>query len=246
MSEKSKASTLAALALAGVVAVTAPGPASSQDAQPQATTTLTQANTQQTQGIRYMDVTARRDGWAVAQGLGVSGSNNRKIVIVSYSDPGTTRAFYDLAQQFAQPPQNLPIFGVVRAPAHPTNPNQLGYEVYFNGLPVPTEASPDTSFTRQQHLAASIRSIGRVHFSAAAITDNETDSPVVAMSGGGKSNMVAAVAGKASSSSGTVGGSGTGGNGSGGAGAAGGGDTGGAAGGKGSTEVAAIVFNNDL
>lgn len=245
MSEKSKASTLAALALAGVVAVTSPGPAVSQETQPQATTTLTQATNQQ-QNVRFLDVSARRDGWAFAQGLAVNGSNNRKIVIVSYADPGTTRAFYDLATQFAQAPQNMPIFGVVRAPAHPTNPNPLGYEVYFNGLPVPTEASPDTSFTRQQHLAASIRSIGRVHFSAAAVTDNDTDSPVVAMADGGKSNRVAVVTGKASSS-GTVGGSGSGGNAAGGTGSAGAGDSGGA-GGKsgGNTEVAAIVFNNDL
>lgn len=125
-------------------------------------------NTAQTQTlpIRFLDTTARRDGWAVAQGLGVSGSKDRKIVIVSYLDPTTTRAFYDIAVSFARTPDNLPIFGVVRAPPHPTSPNPLGYEVYFNGLPVPTEDKPDASFTKQEHLSASIRSIKRVHFSS--------------------------------------------------------------------------------
>jgi hypothetical protein len=126
-----------------------------------------QTATQQAQELRYLDVTARNDGWAVAQGLGVSGSSERKIVIVSYADPAMTRAFYDLALQFTRPPQNLPIFGVVRAPPHPENPNPLRYEVYFNGTPIPTEAQPDRSFTPQEHLAASLRSLARVHFGAA-------------------------------------------------------------------------------
>ncbi len=115
--------------------------------------------------IRTLDTTARRDGWAMAQALGVSGSKDRKIVIVSYLDPTTTRAFYDIAVSFMRPPDNLPIFGVVRAPPHPTSPNPLGYEVYFNGLPIPTEDKPDATFTKQEHLSASIRSIKRVHFS---------------------------------------------------------------------------------
>lgn len=131
-------------------------PAAAQTATPQAQPS-----------IRYLDLTARHDGWAFAQGLAVTGSSERKIVIVSYADPTQTRAFYDLAAGFAQSPQSLPIFGVVRAPPHPTNPNPLGYEVYFNGLPIPTEAQPDRSFTLQEHLAASLRSIARVHFSGA-------------------------------------------------------------------------------
>lgn len=125
-----------------------------------------QTATQQQPAMRYLDVTARNDGWAVAQGLGVSGSGERKIVIVSYADPTITRTFHDLAVEFTRPPQNLPIFGVVRAPPHPDNPNPLGFEVYFNGLPIPTEAQPDRTFTPQEHLAASLRSIGRIHFGA--------------------------------------------------------------------------------
>lgn len=125
-----------------------------------------QTATQQQPAMRYLDVTARNDGWAVAQGLGVSGSGERKIVIVSYADPTITRTFHDLAVEFTRPPQSLPIFGVVRAPPHPDDPNPLGFEVYFNGLPIPTEAQPDRSFTPQEHLAASLRSIGRIHFGA--------------------------------------------------------------------------------
>jgi len=131
-------------------------PAAAQTATPQAQPS-----------IRYLDLTARHDGWAFAQGLAVTGSSERKIVIVSYADTALTRAFHDLALQFTRPSQNLPIFGVVRAPPHPENPNPLHYEVYFNGLPIPTEAQPDRSFTPQEHLAASLRSIGRVHFGAA-------------------------------------------------------------------------------
>lgn len=131
-------------------------PAAAQTATPQAQPS-----------IRYLDLTARHDGWAFAQGLAVTGSSERKIVIVSYVDPTITRTFHDLALQFTQAPQSLPIFGVVRAPPHPDNPNPLGYEVYFNGLPIPTEAQPDRSFTPQEHLAASLRSIGRIHFGGA-------------------------------------------------------------------------------
>jgi hypothetical protein len=116
--------------------------------------------------IRYLDVTARNDGWVVAQTLGVSGSNEQKIVVVSYMDPTMTRTFFDIAVSFTRPPDNLPIFGVVRAPPHPTSPNPLGYEVYFNGWRIPTEDKPDASFTKPEHLSASIRSIKRLHSSA--------------------------------------------------------------------------------
>lgn len=126
-----------------------------------------QTATQQQPAMRFLDVTARNDGWVLAQSMGVSGSNERKIVVVSYADPAMTRAFYDLALRFTQAPQNLPIFGVVRAPPHPENQNPLHYEVYFNGVRIPTEAQPDMSFTPQEHLAASLRSIGRIHFGAA-------------------------------------------------------------------------------
>lgn len=134
----------------------------------QSQTAATTQNTVQAQNlpIRYLDVTARRDGWVFAQALGVSGSNEQKIVVVSYMDPAMTRTFYDIAVSFTRSPDNLPIFGVVRAPPHPTSPNPLGYEVYFNGLPIPTEDKPDASFTKPEHLSASIRSLKRVHFGA--------------------------------------------------------------------------------
>lgn len=86
--------------------------------------------------IRYLDLTARRDGWAGAQVLAISGSGERKLVIVSYLDPTMTRAFYDIAVSFTRPPNALPIFGVVRAPQHPTEPNANGFDIYINGLPL--------------------------------------------------------------------------------------------------------------
>lgn len=95
-------------------------------------------NTAQTQTlpIRYIDLTARRDGWAGAQVLAISGSGERKLVIVSYMDPTMTRTFYDIAVSFTRPPNALPIFGVVRAPQHPTEPNANGFDIYINGLPL--------------------------------------------------------------------------------------------------------------
>ncbi|MFZ5593251.1 MAG: hypothetical protein ACOY4D_03115 [Pseudomonadota bacterium] len=86
--------------------------------------------------IRYLDLTARNDGWVTAQALGVSGSSERKLVIVSYMDPTTTRAFYDIAVSFTRAPNKLPIFGVVRAPQHPTEPHVIGFDIYINGLPL--------------------------------------------------------------------------------------------------------------
>lgn len=90
----------------------------------------------QTLPIRYLDLTARRDGWAGAQVLAISGSGERKLVIVSYMDPTMTRTFYDIAVSFTRPPKPLPIFGVVRAPQHPTEPNANGFDIYINGLPL--------------------------------------------------------------------------------------------------------------
>lgn len=101
------------------------------------TTSPTQRTAQaQTLPIRYLDVTARNDGWVAAQALGVSGSSERRFVIVSYMDPTMTRAFYDIAVSFTRAPNTLPIFGVVRAPPHPTEPNVNGFDIYINGLPL--------------------------------------------------------------------------------------------------------------
>jgi len=47
-----------------------------------------------------------------------------------------TRTFYDIAVSFTRPPNSLPIFGVVRAPQHPTEPNANGFDIYINGLPL--------------------------------------------------------------------------------------------------------------
>lgn len=136
-----------ALAVAACAVAAVPAPALAENAPP-----------------RYLDVTARRDGWVLGQSLAVSGSKNNAIVVVSYANPDVTRAFFDLAQRYAQPPHSLPVFGVVRAPHHPQTPNRLDYTVFFNGLPIPTEAEPDRRFTQTEHLDASLRSIGRLHF----------------------------------------------------------------------------------
>jgi hypothetical protein len=86
--------------------------------------------------IRFLDVTERNDGWVLAQSLGVSGSSEHKIAIISYMDLAMTRAFYDIAVSFTQAPNPLPIFGVVRAAQHPTEPNQNGFDIYINGVPL--------------------------------------------------------------------------------------------------------------
>lgn len=86
--------------------------------------------------IRYLDVTVRNDGWVAAQSMSIIGSRERKLVIVSYMDPTMTRTFYDIAVSFTRAPNKLPIFGVVRAPQHPTEPNANGFDIYINGLPL--------------------------------------------------------------------------------------------------------------
>lgn len=120
-----------------------------------------QTGTQQAQELRYLDLTARNDGWVAAQTLAVSGSGNRRVVIVSYADPATTRAFYDLAVGFARPPQSLPIFGVIRAPQHPTEPNGNGFDIYINGLPLGEVENPDNAYTPAQHLQSLLNYIRR-------------------------------------------------------------------------------------
>lgn len=243
MSEKSKASTLAALALAGVVAITAPGPAASQDTNQtnttsQATTQLTQANTQQQQAIRYMDVTARNDGWVLAQSLGVSGSSERKIVIISYADAQTTRAFYDTAVQFTRPPQSLPIFGVVRAPQHPTQPNRNGFDIYINGVSLGEIPNPDTAYSSTQFFAAIMDNVKREYYASRAAQAGPIATTTTAM-------LARNTTGGNQSSGGSASGGGTGGGGGSSAGGNSSGDS--SAGGKnGGTEVAAIVFNPDL
>lgn len=237
MSEKSKASTLAALALAGVVAVTAPGPASSQDVQPQ--TTTAQATTQQTQGVRFLDFTNRNDGWAASQTAAIIGSRDRKIVIISYSDGPTTRAIYDTAVQFTRPPQALPVFGVVRAPQHPTEPNPNGFDIYINGVPLGEVPNPDNAYSRTQFFAQLMNNIKRDYFAAATVgaepigaTNTLMAYTAAEKSGGHKSSSGGGASGGTGSATGSASG-----------GSSGSGDS---AGGKDSTEIAAVVFNPDL
>ncbi|MCL4677183.1 MAG: hypothetical protein KJ017_04065 [Alphaproteobacteria bacterium] len=109
--------------------------------------------------IRYLDFTARNDGWAAAQTASIIGSRERKLVIVSYADPAMTRAFYDTAVSFTQAPNTLPIFGVVRAPQHPTEPNVNGFDIYINGVPLGEVPNPDNFYTPPQFLRALLEQI---------------------------------------------------------------------------------------
>lgn len=120
-----------------------------------------QTATPTAQELRYLDFTARNDGWIGAQSLAVSGSGERRLVIVSYMDPTTTRAFYDIAVSFTRAPQPLPIFGVVRAPQHPTEPKANGFDIYINGLPLGEVENPDNAYTPAQHLEALLNYVRR-------------------------------------------------------------------------------------
>lgn len=109
--------------------------------------------------IRYLDFTARNDGWAAAQTASIIGSRERKLVIVSYADPAMTRTFYDIAVSFTQAPNTLPIFAVVRAPQHPTEPNVNGFDIYINGVPLGEVPNPDNFYTPPQFLRALLEQI---------------------------------------------------------------------------------------
>ncbi len=123
-----------------------------------------QTATQQAQELRYLDFTARNDGWAAAQSAALIGSRDQRIVLVSYADPRTTRTFYDIALEFTRPPQALPIFGVVRAPQHPTEPNANGFDLYINGLPLGEVPNPDNAYTPAQFLRALLNNVRREHY----------------------------------------------------------------------------------
>lgn len=150
MSIKDKASDAAALALAGIIAMTpvtgntTANSLPTADADKPVPTELVsinrspmilppgvelpadinpgQAATQPSQqAIRYLDVTQRQDGWGVAIATAVQASRNNKLVIISYLDPQNTRALYDAAVPFTQTPTNLPIVGLIRSPAAPSS-----------------------------------------------------------------------------------------------------------------------------
>jgi hypothetical protein len=101
---------------------------------------------------RYLDFTARNDGWAAAQTAAIIGSKEHRVVLISYADPGTTRAFYDLAQRYAAPPHSVPIFGVVRAPDHPAESSANGFDIYLNGVPLGDVENPDEHFSQLRFL----------------------------------------------------------------------------------------------
>lgn len=109
--------------------------------------------------IRYLNFTARNDGWAAAQTASIIGSRERKLVIISYMDPTMTRTFYDIAVSFTRPPNKLPIFGVVRAPQHPTEPNVNGFDIYINGVPLGEIPNPDNFYTPPQFLRTLLENI---------------------------------------------------------------------------------------
>lgn len=113
--------------------------------------------------IRYLDFTARNDGWAAAQTASIIGSRERKLVIVSYMGPAMTRSLYDIAVSFTRAPNTLPIFGVVRAPQHPTEPNANGFEIYIDGLPLGEVPNPDNFYTPAQFLSELLKNIQRQH-----------------------------------------------------------------------------------
>lgn len=225
MSDKShKGSTLAALALAGIVALH-PGAATSQEnvTTPGANTTV--AEQQQQRTIRYLDFTQRNDGWALSQNAAIVGSRDNRIVIVSYSDPQTTRAFYDLATSYARAPHNLPIFGVVRAQDHPTEKSRNGFDVFFNGVPLGEMENPDNAFARTDLMRGLFDSI-REHYFASNVTAGVKQgeaSPI---------QLARNTTGKTGESGGRGGDDSSG--------------RGGGGGGADSTEIAAVAFNPDF
>lgn len=120
------------------------------------------------QPIRYLDVTRVEKGWGVAIATAVQASRNNKLVIISYLDPQNTRALYDAAVPFIQAPTNMPIVGLIRSPAAPSTvtdtANPLGFDIFFNGAVFARDTKPDNSFSRVDHLGATLRSIQRNHF----------------------------------------------------------------------------------
>ncbi|WBX83220.1 hypothetical protein [Sphingosinicella microcystinivorans] len=85
--------------------------------------------------------------------MAIIGSRDHRIVLISYADPQTTRAIYDLAVSYTKPPHNLPIFGVSRAPQHPTEPNANGFDIYINGVPLDAVPNPEPRVSNVQHLS---------------------------------------------------------------------------------------------
>ncbi len=168
----------------------------------------------QAQAIRYLDVTKdTQQGWALAQATATQASRNNRVVIISYLDPQTTRALYDAAVPFTQPPTNLPIVGLIRSPAPPSTVketvNPLGFDIFLNGIPFPRDERPDNRVSRTEHLAATIRVIQRSHFAATASLGSDTR-VAANMVTGGKSSGGSGSSTGSGSAGGKSGGSSTG------------------------------------
>lgn len=122
----------------------------------------------QPQKIRYLDVTAREDGWGVAVATAVQASRKNKVVIVSYLDPQQTRALYDAAIRFMQKSAQPSVEGVIRSPGVPSRmtetANPLGWDIFFDGAIFARDLKPDARFSREDHLDATLRAISRNHF----------------------------------------------------------------------------------
>lgn len=239
MSEKSKtASTLAALAMAGVVAFS-PGPATSQEAAPAAKQTTTQTATQQQElPIRYIDFSQRQDGWAAATAAATKFSANKYILIVAYGNKKEADELYWIAADYAKKPHNLPILGVIRAPEHPTEKSLNGFSIFYNGYPYGDIKNPDNYFANKDIMRRVLDNIKESYFVANVNTVNPIATTALAQNTTtGKSS---GTFGGGTDSAGSGGGSGTGGK----AGDTAGGKSGGKSGGG--TEIAAVTFNPDI
>lgn len=126
--------------------------------------------------IRYLDMTARTDGWGAAQLAATAASKDRNVVVVSYLDPQQTRALYDEAARFMEQWKRPRITGIIRSPAAPahmkTTPNPLRFDVFFDGTVIPPMQHPDPRFTRMEQLDAVLRGIQRNDFAATPAQDN--------------------------------------------------------------------------
>ena len=125
--------------------------------------------------IRYMDLTARSDGWGAAQLAATKASKDKQVIVVSYLDPQQTRALYDEAARFMAEWKQPRVVGVIRSPAAPANmsatPNPLQFDVFFDGSVIPPMEHPDPRFTRLEQLDAVLRGIHRTYFAATPAQD---------------------------------------------------------------------------
>lgn len=125
--------------------------------------------------IRYMDLTARTDGWGAAQLTAAAASKDRNVVVVSYLDPQQTRALYDEAVRFMADGKQPRITGILRSPSAPAHmkatPNPLRFDVFFDGSVIPPMEHPDPRFTRMEQLDAVLRGIHRTYFAATPAQD---------------------------------------------------------------------------